>query len=488
MKTTTRFPLLVLVVAGPRAAFLLPLGDVAADVIRLRTGESIKGRPIQNRSDETILVIEDFLSGAERTLAWAVVDPEDRDRLQEDWGWKNKALATVMGHRIVQTLQDGSTDDVRGLIESEDGTYYNLRRGGRVLQVPKAQVAEVIEEEMDPRDIWSPEQLVARFLEELAKEGADLDALTTRQRYRIAEYAENAGDFETARTHYQACADDPEFLLAAVARQRLEGVERILKDAAALGALRDIRMALSLKSFQRVRELIDAFPAEHPDASEPVMARLERTKKDFVRERAEYFQLEAKINFPKIVQKAIGDKVKEKDVGLSDVTSWTRRELPDMAFQELAARFQRRDDAVTPEEARVFWEGRSKTGWRTATYGAGTFIVNPPKIKPPKRRAAPPKRSGGSGGGPAPQITIPKPPTRDGWWAGAAPKERASWVMAFFAQNSGLFEVSEEPKWTLCTTCNGEGLESKHLSTGEVLQYLCTRCGGAQRDMRIQYR
>jgi hypothetical protein len=466
-----------------------PLQTCEADVVKLRTGESIKGRPLPEQSDEEILVIEDYMSGAMRRLSWTVVDPADRDRLQEEWQWKNKALAAVMGHRITQRLQDGSTEDVRGLIEKEDETHYHLRRGGRILKILKSQVeGEPEREEMDPRDIWSPEQLVQNFLKGLEDEGADLENLTTRQHWRVAEFAEKAGDYETARTHYQACTEDAEFLLLAVAKQRLEGVEKILRDKAALKTLRDIRMALNLKAFRRARERIEGFGELHPEASEPVLAKLEKLKKDFTNRRNEYFQLEAKIQFPKLVLKLIKPKVQEKDVTLSDMTAWTRRELPDEAFKLLAESMAKRDD-VTPEEARAFWENRRKGGWRTATYGAGTFIVNPPKIKPPKRRRR--NRSSSSRGGSrgaGPSITIPKPPTRDGWWAKAAVKERVQWVMAFFAQNSGLFEVSEEPKWSNCIQCNGEGLESKRLSTGELMQYLCTRCGGAQRDMRVQFR
>ncbi len=472
--------LLVVVVA----AMVMPLQTTSADVVKLRTGESIKGRPLAERSDETVLVVEDFLSGAVRTLSWEVVDPADRDRLQEAWGWKNKAMQTVKGHRLVQQLQGGATEPVRGLIQEETTTHYHVLRGGKVIKVPKEQVVEVDEEEMDPRDIWSPEQLVARFMDELKKNGADINNLSSRESFRIAEYAEKSGAFETAKKHYEICANDSEFLLAQVARQRLERVEALLRDAAALKGLRDIRLALSLKSFRRVREMLEAFPEEHPDASEPIKKRLEKTDKDFKKKRAEYFQLEAKINFPKFVLKMIKSKVQEKDIGLSDATAWTRRELPEEAFKGLAARLNKRDD-VTADEARIFWENRKKSGWKTATYGAGTFIVDPPKIKPPKRKRNNNRRRGG---GAAPTIEIPKPPTRDGWWAKAGVKERQSWVMAFFVENSGLFEVSDRIKYSLCMICNGTGLETKNLSGGGQLSYLCTRCGGAQRDKRVQYR
>ncbi len=470
------------------AAALLWMGGglCAADVIHLRTGESIKGRPLPEQSDLNVLVVEDYLSGAVRKLSWSVVDAADAKRLRQDWGWENKALLAVDAHRLVQTLAGGTTQDVRGLIVKEDETFYYIQQGGRVLQVRKDQVIEKIVEPMDPRDIWSPEQLVQRFKAQLESDGEDLENPSTIISFRIAEYAETAGDFETAATAYAACAADDEFLNQAVAKQRLERVRAILRDAAALATLRQIRMALSLKSFAKVDEGIKGFAEKHPDAGEQIQARLEKLKKDFTTRRAAYFQLEAKINFPKIVMKLIKAKVQEKDVGLSDVTSWTRKSLIEEAFKALAARLQRRDPAVTPEEARAFWEGRRKSGWRYANYGAGTFIVEPPKIKPPKRRR--PRRPKGGRGGAAPQVKIPKPPTRDQWWARAVTKVRQQWIMAFFVENSDLFEVAEEAKYTPCPKCNGVGLESKSLQTGGTLSYLCTRCGGAQRDKRVKFR
>lgn len=469
---------------------LLPLAPrtADADVIHLRTGESVKGRPVQGRCDEKVLVIEDFMSGATRTLRWNVVDPADRDRLQEAMGFKNKAMKAVEGHRIVIELQGGARDVLRGLIMREDDTHVWLLRGGKELKVQKSMILSRDTEEMDPRDIWSPEQLVERYMQSLGEqEGVDLANLTTAQHFNVAEYAEKAGDFETAKAHYVICSEDPEYLLSNVVTQRLERVESILRDAAALADLRRMRMALSLKAFRKVREMLVEFVRDHADAGEAIQHRLERGKKEFAKRRAAYFQLEAKINFPKIVMRLIKKQVQEDEIGLADASSWTKRELPELAFNELSAMFNKKDD-VTPDEARAFWENRPKSAWKTATYGAGTFIVEPPKIKPPKKRRSNKKKKRSKGGQAAPVPKIPKPPTRDQWWERAGTAHRQSWIMAYFAENSGLFEVSDKPKWAKCQKCNGEGLESKRYQNGAVLMYLCTRCAGAQRDKRVRFR
>ena len=342
---------------------------------------------------------------------------------------------------------------------------------------------------MTPTDIFSPEQLYQQAREELGKqEGVDLANLTSDQEWILAESAADVDLLEEAKAHYTVCANDPDFLRAGIARQRLEKIEELLRDQAALRKIRDIKMLISLKSFAKARGLLEGFEREHAEIGDVAKRRFVATQKTFEKKRNEYFQREARVWFPKYAKKLISQKVREKDIELSDVVAWTRRDLPQEAFARLTERFQKKDDVVKPEDAERFWEQRAKKGWSTASYGAGTFIARPPTIKKPKRRSGNRSRSGSSG--PAPKIQIPKPPTRDSWWAKtkAKIKERESWVMAYFAENSGLFEVSEREKLSNCPICNGVGLESKTLQNGSILSYICTRCAGAQRDVRIQYR
>lgn len=472
---------------GPALLLVLLLGaaPAAADVIHLRTGDSVKGRPLREQSNEEVLVVEDFLTGALRTLAWEVVDPADRQRIWVEWDWANKAHRVVSGRRLVQRLLDGSTEDLLGVVEKEEDGIVFLRAGGQLLQVRRDTILEETAEDVSPREVWSPEQLYDRFRAQLESEraeaGGDPSTLDSREHWRLAEYAEWAEHWEKAREHYAACAADPEYLNAAVAQSKLERVEAILRAQTALREMKDIKRAISLRSFRSARADIASFTQRHENLPDVVLEQLARLEKLFTERRNEYFQLEAKIQFPKIVERAIKKKLGEKDVTLSDVTGWTRRDLPEQAFKELEERFARKDD-VTPDEVRQFWENRRKGSWRTAGYGAGTFIVEKPQIQAPKRTGG----GGGSGGQPGPAFTPPKPPTRDQWWAHAAPRDRESWVLAFFVENSGLFEVGE-PKWVNCPTCGGVGLLSTLTGGGEVA-YLCTRCGGARRDKTVRFR
>ena len=470
-------------------------GPAGADVVHLRTGQAVKGRPIQERSNENVLTIEDYLTGALRRFDWDAVDPADRERLQGGWGWTNNEGQLIEGSRIVLRLSGGEEEEIFGVVESETDAEVKLRRQGDLLTIQKAQIVSNEPESLDVRQVYDADQLYERLAARMKEEGVDFGALTGRDHWRLATWAEWAGALEQAKVHYTAAAADEEFLKRELANQRLARVDALIQDEAARQTLRTARIKLQQHLFRRVREILDGFGEQHPDAGEAVLGQLEAMKADATNERSAYFTNVAKREYVDIVEDLIQDKVREEvdgePIALTDVTSWTRRDLPEAAFARMAEKYMSRYDDVTPEEARAFWdrrlELRSKPRWRRSSYGSGTFIVDPPKIKPPKRNSGGgggARRPGSGGGG---SVQIPKPPTRDQWWDKANVKDKTQWVLAYFAERSELFELGDR-EFRPCQLCHGVGLLSKTLQTGDTLSYLCTRCGGAQQDVVVKYR
>jgi len=478
----TRIPFALLVLLP---LILLTVPPATADVVHLRTGEAVKGRPVQELSTEAFVTVEDYLTGALRRFAWSAVDAVDRTRIRRLWGLEGTGESTLLGEMIEIRLDDGSTTEIRGKVEREDDTTIYLRKDGEIVEVPKGRVVSRDEEEMDVRDVFSAEQLMEQLLEEMRKDpDFDPENPTSNEHWQIASRAEWVGALEMAKEHYEACAADETYLKREVAQQRLDRVVELLQDQAALDTLRDAGMKLRMNLFRKVRAILEGFPEKHPEASEAVKAKLGDLEGEFQERRLRELQKVAKRRFVKILRDLIGDKVREKDIAITDVTGWTRRELLDEAFQVLAEKAMGKLDDVTPEEAKTLWDGRPKRGWKKVTYAGGTFIVDPPKIKPPKRRRG--RRSGGRGGGGG-QVEIPKPPTRDQWWQGASIREREQWVLAYVVERSELFELGER-EYRPCPMCHGVGLLTKTLQTGDTLSYLCTRCGGAQQDVVVKYR
>jgi hypothetical protein len=485
-------PLALLALLAPSAAAEEAAG---ARVVRLRTGESVKCRPIKARSDDRSVMVEDLLRGTLRVFAWEALETADRDALWVEWQWVGTGTNTVKGVRLVTRVSGGDDTEIYGVIEREEGGTVYLRRSGEILPVPVGQIVDRSEENLDPRDVWNSAQLMERLAAELAEAETTVDATDGRTAWRVAQYAEWAGALPEALAAYRRAAADPEFLQRAVAEARAANVEALIRDEAAFKTLRDLKTKLSSDMFAQVRAGVEGFAAKHPGASEAVVKAFEAFQATWKTRRDKTFRKMARYDFVKVCDKLVDAKVREKDVTLADAKTWVRRELAEKAFEELGVRMGRRD-TVTPEEVRGWWdtrwEGSIRSGWTRRSYGQGTQFIYKPEIQPPKPRnpggGGNNNRGGGQGGGAAPAVQIPKPPTAEEWWAKADNRERASWVMALFAETSNLFEVADDQERSPCLLCQGHGIITKVMQTGDPLVFLCNRCGGARHDVTVKFR
>jgi hypothetical protein len=490
-----RIPLGRLSVLCLAAALLAPAAtaDVLFDVFRLRTGESVKGRPIRERTDDRVLVFEDLLTGSIRSVSWEAIEPADRTEVLRGLGRLLTASYTTPGVRLTVRVA-GEDQELYGVIEGEDAKEIRLTRNGETVPVPKERVVERTPETLDVREVWSPSRLMKMYDAKLRERELDPAALDGKNALDRGEYAELMGALRESLESYQRAAADIDYADRATAEQRAVRVEALLRDQAALATIRDLKTKLGSDLFKAVGKGLADFATKHPNASEGVTKALETLKAAVKARRDKFMRQQVRYNFPRICVRLIEAKVKEKDIKLNDAKSWTKRGLQEAAFAALVEKLSTKDD-VTPAEVEGWWETRwervPKTSWLSASYGSGSFIAYPPKVLPPKSRAGGGGGGGGRGGGgnqgPAPTLTLPKPPTHDQWWTNN-PLERAGWVMAHFVQTSGLFEVADDLGRSPCSLCLGEGIRTKVSQTGDVIPYLCNRCAGGRYDLTVKYR
>ncbi len=463
-------------------ALVLPFlpNTARADVVRLRTGEIVKGRPIARLSTAESLVVEDLITGNLRTFLWSVVERGDRDRLLTRWHRKEEALAPIMGQRLTLRLHGEGKHTIRGLLVGESETHHRLQRAGTVVDIEKSRVIDVAKVMLDPRDVWSPEQLVAKFNTQLAKERKAGD-LSVEEHFRLGNYAYKVGAYEQAARHLTLCAGDASFASAAAARVRVTELRTLLAERVVIAAMRAIRTSIALKSFRKARTGLAALDSHDLKPGTPLATRIEALKAYFAEKRRAAFTKAARSDFLDFVYRVTARSVHERSTDLADVRAWARKSLADDAFRSMAKDWTRLDD-VSPEEARVFWANRKRSAWSSVSYGSGTFIVEPAKQRPAKRK---PKKSTGASG---PGVTVPKPPTPDQWWAKASQRERMDWILAWFVENSDLFDVDPTPLRANCPRCHGKGTLSMRTADGAVHRYLCTRCAGSQQDRRVKFR
>jgi hypothetical protein len=332
--------------------------------------------------------------------------------------------------------------------------------------------------------VYEPEQLFTTRKEEINPQEA-------RDWFKLAVYGEQIGWYAGAKEAYETAAADETYLQRNLAQGGAARMTSLLNDKEALDALADLRNLLGFGMFAKVREGMDTFLTKHPAASEAVKKQLEGLKVTFAQARAAYFSKRAMRDFVNILKASIGKHVSARDAVFNDVQTWARKPALEDAFGDLTKLFQQKDPVVTLEETKTFFDARPKraSDWRYAKYGAGSFLIEPPKIKPPQGNAnRPPPQKAGKGSGPAPKIDIPKPPTREEWWQKETSENRAQFWLATIVEKSGIFELASQRDRSPCANCNGDGIIHKMTSNGQDLAYLCPRCGGAQFDLTVKFR
>ncbi len=467
------------------AGFLsLPAGLAAAEVVKLRTGETIKGRVVAERTNENVLVVEDYLLGGFREIAWGAVDKPDEERIKAGLGMGGFGDTLVQGMLVVYRLNVG-TSEVRGVVMGQEAGFLLLKNisAKEPLHIPLDKIVSRDPIEMDAQEVWPPAEIFAKMRDEKNPQEA-------KDWYQLAVYGEKVGAYAEAKEAYETAAADEAYLQRALAQQGVTRMTAVLNDSEAIRTLNDLRNALSSQLWKRVREGIEGFATKHPDASEPVKKQLEGVKSDYTKKRAAAFAEFAGRNLEPIVKRLIELKVRVKDAAFNDIQAWLRKEAIDDAFAELTKKLQEKDPSVTVEECKTLFAARPKrpNSWRSARFDSGSFLIEPPVIKPPSGAPRPTQPQKGGNQGPPPNIPTPKPPTRDSWWTDASTDVRRNFWWAMFVEKSGLYEVNPKREKTPCSACDGAGKQSRMLSGGYLQEWLCTRCGGARFDLIVKYR
>lgn len=367
---------------------------------------------------------------------------------------------TMAGVRVRFRDPLGNPTEVTGVLEREESDLLHVRSSERLHEIRRSRVLETTPVELDPRTVFTTQELLERFVARRRAAHPNEPALTARDHWHVALYAVWLEAWEAAREHYARCAADTTFPRHIAAAAQVARIDARLREAAALAVLKQAELDIRIDRFRKARLALETFLVEHPSASEALRARHGLLLKAFALRRTKLLQMRVQGAFGTAVQVLIREKVSEPDVSITDVRAWTRRELPDEAFARVAGALHGLDD-VSPAEAASLWDGRRRPLWRRVTYGGGTFVVDP----------AP------AGGG----------PSRDAWWSAAAVVERAQWTLAYFVEHSGLYEVQARAR-RACALCRGTGTLTKTLPSGATMTYRCTRCHGLLHEVVLGYR
>lgn len=483
MRGSMLFAALLLAVAGMLHAEDLVLVDGRYLQVEVLEGDETRG-----------LHVKLLHNGGRIWIPWNLIREEDRERLMVATNVKEEVReVTVEGVRLLTR----SGDEWLGVLvepgpdKLEEGSIPEkvvLHSEGRDVTF-NGDVVRAIESAVIPAlEAYTKEELYQRELERLDPGENDLQAW-----WDLAKFATAIGHYGKAIEGFLKVRElDPGYKEDYVTTQ-LARLEESLKNQRIEEALASARRKAQFHQYTRALSILDellAMESLDPD----LRYQAELRKKDVLKDRYEYYAKRVARGYHRLLERKVREIARDPELSLREARRAVQRDL----HKEIVAELGQKYGLDPKEEVEKMWKDRKKYYHvnHTAGYGSGTFIVQG-KIKGAERlnkqverairRAMRRNRRDEGGGISVPRQKLPKPPTPDEWWKKATTREKANWLEAYFAENSGHMEVVGE-RWHDCPTCGATGRVGFTGAQWETIYVTCPRCGGHRRDKGVAYR
>ncbi len=335
----------------------------AQEGVRLRSGKFISGSVVIDENEKDGFRVERWDTGGTVFVRWTQVPDLEKARLLNRLP-EAGAVAGVMvdGVRI---LTESRT--LVGLLVKEDATQVLIKTslGKTPTPVPKSALVSPIEKLKIPEaEAYSAEEMLDRRLEKAGDK--DAPALMEAARFAISLRL-----FDRAKEVYaSAVAADParkeevDALVAAMDQQ--------IKEARAQDALAQVKLQAESKEFAKAIELAKKFLTDFPESeaarnNKDLVAQMEKYAQEFQSKKAEVLAREVPEAYKLKRQAAIGNYASAK-YKVSEVRTKATN-LDKEVVEALTLKFK-----STAEEINAAWAKREQKP-RTISYGPGSWIA-----------------------------------------------------------------------------------------------------------------
>lgn len=477
-------------------AALVLVVSAHADMIFLKDGRFMHVKVVEH--DERGITVKRLDTGGRLFVRWDLLREDDRKRLRIEFGYEedeSDADLRIQGHRVY--VRRGDYYDGLVVSDPEDQERIVLRHEGKEFQFVRSAIRRMEEREISVFDVYTSEELYQQKLAELQP-----DDSYPESHFEMARWATKIGMYAEALHHYTKFSElEPEEKAEYVANQK--------KRLEILDAQKEIRDAIKLAERQGRRHryteclgYLDEVLAV-PNLDKGLRADVEAKKKKFEKRRWKHFAEIVEKQYHRLVTKKINKLARSRDIRSRDdekkltidkAMSYLRSEMHKEIVEELAKKYE-----LDPKkEVEKMWEERKSRGKRTASYGAGTFIVEKGKGRGRQRKQDQRVQEllerfrqrggrGGQQGGAGNQPKQPPLPTKDQWWSGVDAVTRSFWMRAYYAEKSGKMEVTNVITRP-CPECGGTGSIKEVGNEGQVVRLTCPRSQGLKGDRVVTYR
>jgi len=515
MKHSTRsFVLRVALLLGLVAVSLSvqPIGASAQDsaaaapatMLRLRDG-SIRWGQIQSHDPEG-LVFDLLDTGGRVRLPWKLLHPDEESDLRRRFGYVDLSSEEVLieADRIVSV--DGA--EIIGLIIDRSGDTLLVKTANSTVPVPKNRVSGT------PTTVQVRADEVFTRAELYAQRLSNLDVSTADGNFQLAQWCERILDFAHAVEHYRkAQTIDAQYKPDDVKVSLDRAVEKAARQDQ-IDYLADVETLTVRRRFDEALARAEAFATKFPDSpllpdAKKAKDRVIKARERFVADRVAMLWVLRAGNLARIAGQKMG-----YEEAISYVGGGMNKDLLDYVVKEAGAITKE----ATPDAVKKLWTARKKGRWNRASYGAGTWLLGrdaalkggedkkedtKPVSAIDKERADLEKKLNqymqNQEMARKARPTTEQADDREKAWKELTPENRAGWILAYYAEHSGDFELDPRPHLSACRECAGKGTRELAMAGGNVgrqsigksmvaTRVECDACHGVGYVRRISYR
>jgi len=482
--------------------FAIPAPPAPEDVIMLKLRDGRIHWGAIGDHDTTGFTFQRLDNGGEVRVPWSLLHPQQSDQFRTELGYVEVESEEVYVDAERLLLEGGGT--VEGVIVSREGDAFLVKTDGNLQMVPKRRVRGIESGVRLPAlDVYGREELYTQF-------SSEADETSATSQLDLARRCEGILDFTNAVKHYESALelglteDVPkvEGMLAS-ARVKADNQEQI-------EFLRNADRLRKRKRFDDSLALLQAFPTRYAGSSLIDDARKQEAKLLTDRDEAARSMVRSrwKYHTRKLTREAA------RGNNFEAARTWATEEASQaIAGQVLADVQDRVTSAVSEDDVLRLWEERDRVRFESSTYGLGTWLLGEDRAGANGDDAAAAAETAVSAVDEQRkaiedrikrylenqkvsrrnQASNDEEDLTQKFWEEWTVNGRSLWLMSYYLEESGDFEIRPRASLKPCKTCGGLGalqlLVTGAVQAGETASVAsCPVCRGVKVTRRIYFR
>lgn len=442
-------------------------------------------------------------TGGVAQIGWQFLDPTQDLELRTQFGYVDTTGEEEMISADKLVLLTG--EEVIGKIVGRSDKEILLKVRGTVLPVPTSQVRSSSSGLQVPAlDVYTKDELYNLEL-------AQTDPEDAQAQWELARFCERIFDFGRAQEHYLKVQElDPDFQ---------DGALEAVLDRVAVKAERQdqVDFLANVDHLKRRNRYTDAlmeltvFDELFPNS--PLANDRHKLEDRIVKARAQHAADIVRLSWFRRMERLAAKAAREQSYegALAYLDEGLARDL----LGEVTADVAKIWPDVSSDVIGQFWLDRKRGRWRPASYGLGTWLLGedgalagieaqteekPALSDTDAQRAALDERLNRFLKNQESQRRARKTADQEDdvevYWAGLPHSARTNWLVAYYVENSGQFDLRPKPELHNCRECGGLGVREiiytgaarSDSQGGATQRQVCETCKGIGRTRRIRYR